>query len=176
MEVATVNFSILTFHFSPNFCNFAGKNKGNMARNNHFFISSFTFLITHFSFRKYPLSLSCLALIFLLSFTPFFPETPLDDVAFIDKWTHLVMYGGTTSVIWWEYLRNCRKEVRRPNFQKLLCYALCGMVILGGLVELGQAYCTTNRSGEWLDFFADTVGVLLGNLLGWLLYLSTVRH
>ena len=55
--------------------------------------------------RKYPLSLLCLALIALLSFTPFFPETPLDDVAFIDKWTHLVMYGGTTSVIWWEYLR-----------------------------------------------------------------------
>ena len=120
--------------------------------------------------RKYPLSLLCLALIFLLSFTPFFPETPLDDIDFIDKWTHLVMYGGTTSVIWLEYLRNCRKEACRPDFQTLFWVAFVGMILLGGLVELGQAYCTTTRSGEWLDFWADSIGVLLGNLLGWLLH------
>ena len=119
-----------------------------------------------FSFRKYPLSLICLALIFLLSFTPFFPETPLDDVAFIDKWTHLVMYGGTTSVIWWEYLHTHQQL----NASKLLLWACLGMILLGGLVELGQAYCTTTRSGEWLDFWADSIGVLLGNLLGWLLH------
>jgi hypothetical protein len=111
-----------------------------------------------------------LALIFLLSFTPFFPETPLDDIDFIDKWTHLVMYGGTTSVIWWEHLRNCRKEACRPDFQTLFWVAFVGMILLGGLVELGQAYCTTTRSGEWLDFWADSIGVLLGNLLGWLLH------
>jgi VanZ family protein len=116
--------------------------------------------------RKYPLSLLCLALIALLSFTPFFPETPLDDVAFIDKWTHLVMYGGTTSVIWWEYLRNHQ----HLNLRRLLLWALLAMVILGGVVELLQAYCTTTRSGEWLDFWADSIGVLLGNLLGWLLH------
>ena len=116
--------------------------------------------------RKYPLSLLCLALIALLSFTPFFPETPLDDVAFIDKWTHLVMYGGTTSVIWWEYLRTHQQL----NASKLLLLACLGMILLGGLVELGQAYCTTTRSGEWLDFWADSIGVLLGNLLGWLLH------
>ena len=119
--------------------------------------------------RKYPFPLLCLALIFFLSFTPFFPETPFDDVKFIDKWTHLVMYGGTCSVIWWEHLRLCKKETRRPNLRALFWFALVGMIILGGLVELGQAYCTTTRSGEWLDFYADTVGVLLGNAFGLLL-------
>ena len=120
--------------------------------------------------KKYPLSCLCLALIFILSFTPFFPETPFDEVQFIDKWTHFVMYGGTTSVMWLEYLRNCRKEVCRPNFQTLFWVVFVGMILLGGLVELGQAYCTTTRSGEWLDFWADSIGVLLGNLLGWLLH------
>ena len=119
--------------------------------------------------RKYPFSTLCLALIGVLSFTPFFPETPLDNVKFIDKWTHLVMYGGTCSVIWWEHLRLCKKETRRPNLRALFWFALVGMIILGGLVELGQAYCTTTRSGEWLDFYADTVGVLLGNAFGLLL-------
>ena len=130
----------------------------------------FSLLISHFSFKRYPLSCLCLALIFILSFTPFFPETPFDKVEFMDKWTHFVMYGGTTSVMWLEYLRNCRKEVCRPNFQTLFWVVFVGMILLGGLVELGQAYCTTTRSGEWLDFWADSIGVLLGNLLGWLLH------
>ena len=114
--------------------------------------------------RKYPLSLLCLALIALLSFTPFFPETPLDDVAFIDKWTHLVMYGGTCTVIWWEYLRSHSAL----NSRKLL-FTLVGMIMLGGLMELLQAYCTTTRSGEWLDFWADSIGVLLGYAIGLLM-------
>ena len=119
--------------------------------------------------RKYPFSTLCLALIGVLSFTPFFPETPLDNVQFIDKWTHLVMYGGTCSIIWWEHLRLCKKETRRPNLRALFWFALVGMIILGGLVELGQAYCTTTRSGEWLDFYADSLGVLLGTIVGLLM-------
>ena len=129
----------------------------------------FSSIFPHFSFRNYPLSIICIVLIWVLSLTPFFPETPLKNVRFIDKWTHLVMYGGTCAVIWWEHLRHCKKEARKPNLRALFWFALVGMVILGGLVELGQAYCTTTRSGEWLDFFADSIGVLLGNAFGLLM-------
>ena len=115
--------------------------------------------------RKYPFSVFCIVLIWVLSLTLFFPETPLDDVQFIDKWTHLVMYGGTCSVIWFEYLRHHHTI----NWRKVLFLAVVGMILLGGLMELLQAYCTTTRSGEWLDFWSDTVGVLLGNGIG-LLY------
>lgn len=115
--------------------------------------------------RHYPLSLLCIALIWFLSLTPFFPETPFDNVQFIDKWTHLVMYGGTCGVIWWEYLRHHQQL----NKRKLLLWPLLGMIALGGVMELLQAYCTTARSGEWLDFYADTVGVLLGNGVGLLM-------
>ena len=120
--------------------------------------------------KRYPLSAVCIILIWILSLVPFFPETPLDDVAFIDKWTHFVMYGGTCVVIWWEYLRHCKKEARRPNLRALAFAMLC-MILLGGLMELLQAYATTTRSGEWLDFFADSLGVLLGSGIGWLWYL-----
>jgi VanZ family protein len=115
--------------------------------------------------RKYPLSSCCILLIWVLSLLPFFPETPLDDVEFIDKWTHLVMYGGTCSVIWWEYVR-LHGQI---DWRKLLLWAVVGMIVLGGLMELLQAYCTTTRSGEWLDFCADSTGVLLGTLVGLLL-------
>ena len=117
--------------------------------------------------RRYPLSLVCIALIWVLSLTPFFPETPFDDVQFIDKWTHLVMYGGTTTVIWGEYLRSHR----RADFRRLLLWGGMAMVALGGLMELLQAYCTTTRSGEWLDFWADSAGVLIGILIGMLMWL-----
>lgn len=120
--------------------------------------------------KRYPLSTICIILIWTLSLLPFFPETPLDDVAFIDKWTHLVMYGGTCVVIWCEYLRHCKKEARRPNLRALAMAMLC-MILLGGLMELLQVYATTTRSGEWLDFFADSLGVLLGSGIGWLWYL-----
>ena len=115
--------------------------------------------------RKYPLSLACILLIWILSLTPFFPETPLDNVDFIDKWTHLVMYGGTSVVIWWEYLRSHRRIDRL----RLLLWDVAGMVMLGGLMELMQAYCTTTRSGEWLDFWADSLGVLVGTAIGLLM-------
>ncbi len=116
--------------------------------------------------KRYPFSLFCLALIWVLSLTPFFPETPLDGVEFIDKWTHLVMYGGTAGVMWTEHLRAHRK----PQWDHLLCWAVIGMILLGGVIELIQAYCTTTRSGEWLDFFADAIGVLLGGAYGLALY------
>ena len=122
----------------------------------------------HFSVRfvrKYPLSLLCILLIWVLSLTPFFPETPFDDVQFIDKWTHLVMYGGTCSVIWFEYLLHHRTI----DWGKILLLSVVGMTLLGGLMELLQAFCTTTRSGEWLDFWADSLGVLLGNAVGLLM-------
>jgi len=120
--------------------------------------------------KKYPLSVLCILLIAVLSLVPFFPETPLDDIQFIDKWTHFVMYGGTCAVIWWEHLR-CRGIIDN----RFLWFTLAGMTAWGGLMELLQAYCTTTRSGEWLDFWSDGCGVLLGNLLGWLLSKTLYR-
>jgi VanZ family protein len=35
-------------------------------------------------------------------------------------------------------------------------------VLLGGLMELVQAYLTTCRSGDWIDFEADAIGAVLG--------------
>ena len=112
--------------------------------------------------RCYPLTLVCLALIWFLCLFINMPKTPMDDVPFIDKWTHLVMYGGTTSVMWWEYLR-CHS---RLVFWKLFLFAFLGLILMSGCIELLQSYCTTTRSGDWLDFLANSLGVVLGTLVG----------
>ena len=67
------------------------------------------------------------------------------------------MYGGTCSVIWFEYLRSHQSL----NKQKLFLWAWLVPTLMGGVIELVQAYCTTNRSGEWLDLAADAVGCTL---------------
>jgi VanZ family protein len=123
-------------------------------------------LISHSSFRKFPLSICCIALVWILSLTPIFPETPFDQVAFIDKWTHLVMYGGTCSVIWIEYLR-CHT---RLNSKKLFLWAFLAPILMSGLLELLQEYCTAgHRNGDWIDFAANSLGVTLGAVIGLLL-------
>ncbi len=122
--------------------------------------------IVHFVSR-YPLSILCVVLIWILSLMPFFPETPFDQVEFIDKWTHLVMYGGTCSVIWWEYLRNHQIL----DGEKLFFYAWLCPALMSGLLELLQEYCTFgHRNGDWLDLAANTMGVTFGALIGLLMY------
>ena len=116
--------------------------------------------------KKYPLSLLCIALVWYLSIWFMPPEKlELPSINFLDKWTHFVMYGGTCAVIWWEYLRHHQVL----NGRKLFLWAWLAPTLMGGLVELIQAYCTTNRSGEWLDYLADTLGTTLGAALGLLL-------
>ncbi len=113
--------------------------------------------------KKYPFSICCIILIWILSLVPFFPETPLDNVAFIDKWTHLVMYGGTCSVIWFEYLR----KHNTLDSEKLLFYAWICPIIMSGILELLQEYCTAgHRNGDWLDLAANSAGVTLAVLIG----------
>ena len=115
------------------------------------------------SLKRYPLSWCCIVLVWILSLTPIFPETPFDDVAFIDKWTHLVMYGGTCSVIWFEYLRHHN----RLDYEKLIFWAFLAPILMSGLLELLQAYCTGgHRNGDWLDFAANSTGVTLGAVFG----------
>lgn len=126
--------------------------------------------------RSYPLTLLCLVLIIVLSFfSP--PHTPLDNVAMIDKWTHLVMYGGTVGVLWLEYWRAHYRRGTRLSPVALVLLAVLLPIALGGLIELLQAYCTAGRrSGEWADFIADTLGVLLATLLGITLLKSLARR
>ena len=73
------------------------------------------------------------------------------------------MYGGTCLTIWIEYLRSHEK----PNNKKLFLLAFLAPIIMSGILELLQAYCTGGRrSGEWLDFAANSTGVTLAAIAG----------
>lgn len=116
---------------------------------------------------RYPLSCACILLIWILCFcTP--PHTPLDKVPLMDKWTHIVMYGGTCSVMWFETLRS---RSPFPGMRRMVLYVWLCPVLMSGLIEILQAYCTGGRrSGDWFDFLANSIGATLGSLLGYALY------
>lgn len=120
-----------------------------------------------FSFvRHYPLSCLFVAAIWVACFMDV-PETPLDNVAFMDKWTHLAMYGSTCAIIYVEHMRHTGRS-QGFALRMLWCWLL--PVLMSGLIEILQATCTGGRrSGDWLDFAANSVGATLGAAIGILL-------
>lgn len=111
--------------------------------------------------KTYPLTLlTAIAIYYLSFFTP--PHTQLDNISNIDKLVHTCMYGGLSIVIWWEYLRNHTSVY----WKRFLPLSIAFPIIMSGTIELLQAYCTTNRSGEWLDFAANCLGVASAFVIG----------
>ena len=122
--------------------------------------------------RNYPLSSLLIVVIWVVCLIPI-PETPLSDVNLIDKWTHFVMYGGTCSVIWWEYWR----KHQRPDYGKLGLWAWLMPIAMSGVLELLQEYCTFgHRNGDWLDFAANATGVTVAALIGLLIIKLGIRN
>ena len=115
-----------------------------------------------FDAKKYPLSIACWIMILYLSFFNV-PDTELSQVPFIDKWAHIVMYGLTCVVMWAEYLLRHRRVVLR----RMLAMAIIAPILASGIIELVQEYCTGGRrSGDWLDLAANSLGVGLAAVIG----------
>lgn len=114
---------------------------------------------------KYPFSCIIVIGTWILCFMTI-PETPLSSVRFIDKWTHSLIYLVLGLSISIEYLRN----TKQPSPKFIIVWVWLMPIIMGGLIEVLQSYCTNgNRSGEWLDFFADAIGSTIAVLIGILL-------
>ena len=111
--------------------------------------------------KKYPLTWLVILTIFYLSFfKP--PQTDMETIPGIDKLVHLCMYGGLCTLLWIEYLRTHRSI----NRWKTLIGAIILPIALSGLIEMLQSYCTEHRGGDWLDFVANSLGVLLAARAG----------
>nr|WP_314683269.1 VanZ family protein [uncultured Prevotella sp.] len=121
--------------------------------------------ITKYILTKYPFSCIIVIGTWILCFMTI-PETPLNSVRFIDKWTHSLIYLVLGLSISLEYLRN----TKQPSPKFIIVWVWFLPIIMGGLIEVLQSYCTNgNRSGEWLDFFADAIGSTIAVLIGILL-------
>ena len=92
-------------------------------------------------------------LIFIACLTPG-KDIPKVDVPLIDKWVHLVLFGGFT------FLWLCARP--QISLSRLLILFLIS-VAFGALIELLQGWFTSlGRSMELMDAVADSIGGLLG--------------
>jgi len=114
--------------------------------------------------KRYPASLAIILVVIYLSFfKP--PSTELSKIPDFDKIVHFCMYFGMSGMLWLEFLRSHRK-VTAPIWHGWVGAFLCP-VLFSGCVELLQAYCTTYRGGDWLDFAANSTGALLASLVAY---------
>ena len=112
--------------------------------------------------KHYPLSCIAIAVIWYLCLF-LDVHVHVGHVKAIDKWTHTVMYLGTGLVIWFEYLR----QHKETNWRRVTYLIWLAPIAMGGLLEILQANCTGGRrSGEWLDFAANSVGSTLAFVIG----------
>ncbi len=96
--------------------------------------------------------------IIVLSTLPIPEDAPMSDVPLIDKWVHMVMYMGLVLAMWFDHVVRSEKKAKGKHFLLMFLYA----TLLGGLMELVQAYLTTCRSGDLIDFEADAIGAAIG--------------
>ena len=110
--------------------------------------------------KRYPLSLTIVFAVIYLSF--FRPPSIRTSITNIDKLAHLLMYGGLSGIIWIEFIRSHNKfggSISKGWIAAFIC-----PIAFSGIVELLQEYATRHRSGDWMDFAANTIGVILATI------------
>ena len=130
--------------------------------------------------KNYPISVLTTLVVIALSTCPIGTPEVASDVPLADKWTHMVMYAFLAQIVCWEDWKVIKgKKLFKPEASqgaerksenggwRRYVWIVLGCALLGGGLELVQAYLTTYRSGEWLDFVADTIGAVIGGFIIW---------
>lgn len=87
-----------------------------------------------------------------------FKEVP--SFKYEDKLVHLIMYAGLTCVLIIDYMGYSKNNRKSTTAFLLICLAL--PVLFGGMIEIAQPVFFAPRTAEWIDWFSDIFGVMLG--------------
>ncbi len=77
-----------------------------------------------------------------------------------DKLTHLVLFGGFSFLL----MIGFWKDQGTINL-KMYCIAIFISILYGAFTEWWQKYVCISRDGNLFDFYADTLGAVLGGLV-----------
>jgi len=97
------------------------------------------------------------------------PHIHLPQVAFADKWSHLLAYAVLGSVL---TLNMIRDKVRK---QWLWLIGLLGPIVYGGVIEILQGTFFQPRTSDWLDWLADIIGTIVGTGIVMLIWQARKR-
>jgi VanZ family protein len=105
-------------------------------------------------------SILIVAGILYLSFAPPSTFKGIPAFEFEDKLVHLLMYGGLSFFLIFDFQRHTKNNPMSGLAFSLICLFI--PVFLGGIVEIMQPLYFSPRTAEWFDWFSDISGVLLG--------------
>ena len=118
--------------------------------------------------NSYP-GILCGIVILILTGLPGSVFPRVKPVVGIDKVVHVLMYAGFAFACIWGY----RKQFVSNRLQykkKALLLAIIISIAYGGLTELMQEYLIPSRTGDWIDFLADSLGTLIGITVFYVFY------
>ena len=84
------------------------------------------------------------------------PKTPFNE---FDKLEHFGIYAILCFLM---LIGFARQKTNIFNNQVQFLISLIFTICVGGIIELLQEYVFLNRYGDWLDFFANTIGAFFG--------------
>lgn len=83
------------------------------------------------------------------------PDVRFDFFIPTDKVVHFLMYFGLALVASFNYIYDKQGNI---IILKLILFAIFIPILYGGLIEIIQNEYFPERSGDWYDFLADTLG------------------
>lgn len=113
-----------------------------------------------FLYKNSPvLSFIWAAIIFALCATPghLIPSASWLELLSFDKWVHAGMFFVLCSLLFLIVI-----TLDQSKIWMIIYFSVC--VLYGGLLEVMQAKCFSNRSADWQDFVANSFGCLMAVL------------
>ncbi|HEX5003344.1 MAG TPA: VanZ family protein [Bacteroidia bacterium] len=126
-------------------------------------------------FRHFSFSITWALIILLLSMVPGgqLPDLSFWDLLTFDKIMHIFMYGVLS-------FRTMMAASKQQTYWWMRYHAgiftMAAITIYGGTIELMQEYLTIERTGDWVDMLANTIGLLIGIYVFRAVFYDCIRH
>ena len=79
-----------------------------------------------------------------------------------DKWAHWLVFMVLTLVLLWD-----SKKAGLQSW-RMWVLAMVFPVVYGGFIEILQELYFYPRTGDWVDWLYDTIGMLIGVTIWWI--------
>jgi VanZ family protein len=111
--------------------------------------------------KRYWISILVIIAILILCFiNP--PQMEAPPMTNFDKLVHFLMFLGLSGILFFDSSFHLKQKV---NGWLILGASFLFPVVFGGGIEIAQEYLTSARTGDWMDFLFDSIGVVCSCLI-----------
>jgi VanZ family protein len=95
------------------------------------------------------------------------PDVPEDlRLDNFDKIVHFLMFLALSGVVFFDNSSYLKQKI---SLFRIFLGSFLYPTLLGGFIEILQGFLSPNRTGDWLDFLFDEIGIFVGILICYLI-------